>query len=145
MTNGMTNSQVLLNAYVREEQAENPKYQDEAGFFEFFSSAQVLKEYDLSDEEVENGLCDGSLDGGCDGIYLFADGKLIETEPVSFEDFKKGVVLDLIILQVKTSVSFSEDSIMKWKTTCNNLLDASKSSDNFVDRYSVKVRNSLIY
>jgi hypothetical protein len=32
---------------------------------------------------------------------------------------------------------------MNWKTTSDNLLDASKSSDGFKDRYSAKVRNSF--
>jgi hypothetical protein len=80
----MTNSQVLLNAYVSQEQSENPKYPNETEFFEFFAASQILKEYDLNDDEVENGLCDGTLDGGCDGVFIFADGILALVPCINF-------------------------------------------------------------
>jgi hypothetical protein len=143
MSSQLTNSQVLLNALISQAQKDNSKYPNDSEFFEYFATSQLLKEYDLNDEEIESGLCDSVLDGGCDGIYLFADDNLIDSSPDTFADFKKGVTLDLVILQVKTSPSFGEDSIMKWKVTCENLLDASKNSDFYRDRYSERVRKAF--
>jgi len=140
MANGLTNTQVLLNAYIKQENEENPLYSREDDFFEFFVASQVLKEYDLSDEEIENGLCDASLDGGCDGIFLFADGSLIDENTTTFEQIKKGATLDFYIFQSKNTVSFGEDALMKWKTTCSNLFDMDKNIDSFKDRYNAKVR-----
>lgn len=77
MSIGLNNSQVLLNEYINQEYAETCQYSSKDDFFEFFAASQVLKSYDLSDEEIEHGICDAALDGGCDSIYLFADGVLL--------------------------------------------------------------------
>jgi hypothetical protein len=90
MATKLTNNQVLLNEYIKQEYSENPEYEDrEDDFFEFFAASQVLKDSALSDEEIENGICGGSLDGGCDAIYLFADGMLQDENASSFDTSKK--------------------------------------------------------
>jgi hypothetical protein len=57
MAQKLTSTQVLLNEYIKKEYAENPQYQNEGNFFEFFAAAQVPKERDLSDEEIDAGIC----------------------------------------------------------------------------------------
>lgn len=46
-----TNNQILLSEIVTRNFADNPQYSTEDSYFEFFSAQQVLKKYDLSDEE----------------------------------------------------------------------------------------------
>ena len=72
-----TNNQILLSEIVTRNFADNPQYSTEDSYFEFFSAQQVLKKYDLSDEEIEQHLTGSGSDGGCDGIFFFADGELI--------------------------------------------------------------------
>ena len=143
MNNNLTNTQVLLNAYVKGEYKDNPQYDCEDDFFVFFAISQVLKEYDLSDEEIENGLCDASLDGGCDGVYLFIDNSLLDENTSDFECFKKVMKLELCIFQVKNTTSFSEDVLMKWKTTCSNLLNMEQNFDMLQIRYNEKILSSF--
>ena len=133
--------QILLNAFLEQEKQDNAYPITDDEFFEMFSASQVLKEYDISDEEVEQGLCDAGGDGGCDGIYLFADQALVTSE-FTIDNAKKGVVLDLVIIQPKTSCGFSESAIQNWKTSCENLMDISKglTQDSFQTRYNEKVR-----
>jgi len=69
--------------------------------------------------------------------------RTVEIVNTLFDQFKKGVVLDLVIIQFKATDSFKEDAIMKWKTTCSNLLDMTKMSDSFRARYNEKVRLSF--
>jgi hypothetical protein len=133
---------VLLNEYIKQEYLENPEYRGrEDDFFEFFAASQVLKDFALSDEEIENGICDGSLDGGCDAIYLFADGMLQNENEVPFDTPKKDVSVELCIIQAKNSAKFGEDTIMKWKTTCENLFNMEDDFDALQDRYNKKVRD----
>jgi hypothetical protein len=139
MVKGLTNTQILINEYIKQEYEENSQFTNEDDFFEFFVAAQVLKEYDLSDEEIENGICDATLDGGCDSIYLFADNVLLEETITTFEHIKKGVTLDLYIFQSKNTYSFGENAILKWKTTCTNLFDMDKDIFSLKDRYNNKV------
>ena len=58
-----TNNQVLLSEIVKQEAKENPQYSTEDAYFEFFAAQQILKKYDLSDEEIEQNLTGTSLDG----------------------------------------------------------------------------------
>ena len=46
--------------------------------FEYLAFEQVLKEYDLSKDELELGIVDGRQDGGIDGLYIFINGHLLQ-------------------------------------------------------------------
>lgn len=139
MGKNLTNNQILLNEIIHQEHQENPQFVREDDFFEFFAAQQVLKDYDLSFEEIEQGLTGTSLDGGCDGIYVFVNGDVINEEDDVAEKYKKDVKFVLCIIQAKNATSFNEDPLMKWKTVCKNLLDLSNSSESFKARYDVKV------
>jgi hypothetical protein len=142
MATELTNNQVLLNEYIKQENDENPEYAGrEDDFFEFFAASQVLKDFALSDEEIENGICGGALDGGCDAIYLFADGMLRDENILPFDTPKKDISIEFCIIQAKNSTTFGEDTIMKWKTTCENLFNMENHFDLLQDRYNKKVRN----
>ena len=54
----------------------DPQHSGEDSYFEFFAAQQVLKKHDLSDEKIEQNLTGNDLDGGCDGIFFFADGEI---------------------------------------------------------------------
>lgn len=58
-----TNNQILLKEYIKQEFEENGSYKDENLYFEFLASQQTVKDYDLSDEEVEAGIMGGGLTG----------------------------------------------------------------------------------
>jgi hypothetical protein len=46
--------------------------------FEFLAFEQVLKDFDLSREEIEAGWVDGRDDGGIDGFFVFVNGHLLQ-------------------------------------------------------------------
>ena len=67
----LTNNQSLIRTCVLQELEESTNYSDQSSYFEFFSAEQILKNNNLSDSEIETGIVDGGLDGGCDSIYVF--------------------------------------------------------------------------
>ena len=75
-----TNNQILISEIIKHDWAENPQYNNEDSFFEFFAAQQILKKYDLSDEEIEQHLTGNGNDGGCDAIFFFADNELIHED-----------------------------------------------------------------
>lgn len=75
----LTNDQLLIREYVNQ-QFSASQFSKESDYFEFFAASQALKEYDLSDEEIESGLMGGGGDGGCDGAYLFYNDTLVGEE-----------------------------------------------------------------
>ncbi|MCR4435614.1 MAG: AIPR family protein [Clostridiales bacterium] len=139
----LSNNQVLLEEYIDQEFKENESYNNIDQFFEFFVAGQVLKNYDLSDEEIESGIIGASLDGGCDGIYIFVNGILINKDDYESSTLPKDIKIDMFILQAKNSTSFNEDVIMKWKTTSDNLLQMSNSISDFIGRYNEDVLTSF--
>lgn len=139
MRDQLTNNQILLKECVAQEFSESVGYQNEASFFEFFSASQILKDYDLSDEEIENGIVGSGNDGGCDGIYIFLNKNLITADQVEDIKTQKESAIEMVIIQSKRELSFREDALMKWKTISENLLSLSNSIGNYAKRYNEDV------
>jgi hypothetical protein len=139
-----TNNQVLLGEIVRHGAEESPQYSSEDSYFEFFAAQQVLKKYDLSDEEIEQNLTGSGLDGGCDGIFFFADGELVH-EDDDDSKFKQDVKLTLSIIQAKNNTSFGEDAFNKWKTVSANLLALDRPCSEFSGRYAESVLQAFSF
>lgn len=139
-----TNNQILISEIIKRDSSENPQYKNEDSFFEFFAAQQVLKKYDLSDEEIEQHLTGSGNDGGCDGVFFFADGELVHEDDDDTK-FKQDVKLTLCIIQAKNSMSFNEQPFEKWKTISGNLLSLDKSCDEFSERYTESVLQAFSF
>ena len=143
MAKKLTNNQLLLNECIQQEYEENDLYESKDTYFEYFAASQVLKKYDLSDDEVSNGIIGGGNDGGCDGMYVFLNNALLTQDQMENLRAAKGSTLSLIIIQAKNTTGFSEDAIMKWKTVSANLLSMSSNMNDFLERYNEQVRDSF--
>jgi hypothetical protein len=62
--------------------------------FEYLGFEQVLKDYDLSREEIESGWVDGRDDGGIDGFYTFINGHLLR-DPTNFSWPKRNAEIEV--------------------------------------------------
>ena len=98
-------------------------------YFEFFVPQQILKRYNLSDEEIESGVCGGGNDGACDSIYIFLNDELLNSEKTENilslrNNAYKNAELEIDIFQTKNSPKqgFSETGLSKWKDTLSDLL-----------------------
>ncbi|RHL47972.1 abortive phage resistance protein [Eubacterium ventriosum] len=144
MTNKqLTNSQILIKECVAQSFRDSDEYDDEASFFEYFSSSQILKDYDLSDDEIENGIVGSSGDGGCDSIYIFLNKNLVLPDQIDSIIPSKESKVEMVIIQSKRETSFKESAIQKWKDVSNNLLSLSNSLSDFTTRYNDDVRESF--
>lgn len=140
----MTNNQILLNEIINQEFKESNGFNNESTFFEYFSACQVLKDYELSSEEIENGIIGGGNDGGCDAAYLFLNNEIITPDQLGTLTCTKGSSLEFIIIQSKKTDKFKEDAIMKWKAVSQNLMDMSKDIANYEKRYCEGVRDMFM-
>lgn len=137
------NTQILLENLIEQEFKKNDSYGSISDYFEYFSASQILKNQGLSDDEIENGIVGRGGDGGCDSIYLFLNNLLITPDVVTELSAPKDSVLEMIIVQSKKTRSFSEDCIMKWKTIVSNLLDLSKTIEDFSSRYNSDILDAF--
>jgi hypothetical protein len=73
--------------------------------FEYYCAEQFLKPYGVSDEDILAGLVGGHQNGGIDGMYFFANRRLVEEDTEI--DPKTVSKLNLIVLQAKEGDGFS--------------------------------------
>lgn len=137
------NNQILLDEIIRQEKENFEESVADDKFFEFYSASQVLKDYELSYSEIEEGLTGESHDGGADAIYLIVNGDLIKEDENVKDKYKKNVDIEFIIIQAKYSNSFSEDPLLKLSRLCKNLFNLEFDRSEFEDRYTEKVIRSF--
>lgn len=137
------NDQIILDQIVEEQRKARFPAASKADFFEMYVAEQVLKDFDLSDEEVEFGLTgSGGGDGGIDGIYTFVNGELVH-EDFDSAALKKNVHIEVVIIQSKTSESFSEDSMNRLIAVTSDMFNLARSLDEFKSVYNVGVRSAV--
>ncbi len=119
------NDLILLNQLLDQRMSSAGLESDPSEFFEIFSAEQILKDEDLSYEELESGLIDSSRDGGIDGFYLFINGTLFR-EDLNLSAFKKNIELKVVLLQAKTGSGFGEDSMDNFISATNELFDLNR-------------------
>jgi hypothetical protein len=94
--------------------------------FERFAIRQVLKDADLSDDELESGVIAGGDDGGVDGLYFFVNRALVQDE-TDLPD--EALSAELVIFQAKLESGFSEVAVTKLEAFTKDLLDHSRDVD----------------
>lgn len=106
------NDLILLERLLEAAATSAPAALSSSELFEYFSAEQTLKDYDISAEQLLDGITDGGGDGGIDGVYTFADENLVEDD-FAHEALPRSYSLDLFILQSKTETGFTEDAVEK--------------------------------
>lgn len=134
-----TNSQRLLSEMVKQEFEDNVTYSDASQFFEFFTARQIMKNAELSDEEIERGVLGSGNDGGCDAVYTLFNNVIISEDTIDDIITKKDSNIDLVIIQAKQETSFGENALMKWKTSTGNLLEIGVENKQYEKRYNEDV------
>ena len=74
------NDRIVLNTVLEQNRKELAPDQSINEYFEIFAAEQVLKQYDLSYEEIIEGRVGAGGDGGIDSIHLFVNGSLIQED-----------------------------------------------------------------
>lgn len=137
------NDQILLSELLRQEADEFQESFTENEFFEFYSAVQILKEYELSYDEIKAGIAGKSLDGGADSVFIFVNGDLIKEDSDVKEKYKKNPDIELVIIQSKRENGFGEDAFLKLSRLCKNLLDLEFKRQKFSGRYNEAVLASF--
>jgi len=135
----MSNSKILLNTLVDSEKNEIAPDLSIQEYFEIFSASNALKDKDLSYDELNQGIVDGGDDGGIDSIYFFLNNDLINEEVINYAQYKRGVIVELFIIQSKFSDSFKEVAVEKLHRTLNDLFQIDFDKEKFKLEYNKAV------
>jgi hypothetical protein len=101
--------------------------EDESKAFEIYCIEQILKDDDLSDEEIESGNFGGKDDGGIDAMYFFINRLLIQDET---QVPMPALNARLAIIQAKYEVGFKESAIERLRTFTEDLLNYSREPED---------------
>ncbi|MBK1887636.1 AIPR family protein [Marinobacter sp. DY40_1A1] len=133
--NQKTNDQIILAKKISERCAESGGELSIPEYFEIYSSSEILKDYDLTYDDIAYGIVGDGGDGGIDSIYTFLNGELIKEDTTINSNQKKNHI-ELIIIQSKTSASFKEDAVIKFRESAEDLLNLANDPDDYADRYN---------
>ena len=113
---------------------------DNSEIFEVFSLFQIFKNSNLTFENIQNSIVDGSDDGGIDSIMVLIDDDIIEsiTELNEYK-FKKNTNTKIIISQCKKEKSFKESTLDKLITSIPILFNLEVSEADLLKRFNVNV------
>lgn len=138
----MSNETVLIDQYIRTQQAERDTQLPDDVAFEVLAAQSVLRDHELSDEEIELGRVGGGNDGGIDGFFTFLDGVLVDEDHEIFgsgfkaSDARRHINIDVWIVQAKRETSFTETTFDKWQSSLGRLLDLTLQEDALGQLYS---------
>ena len=90
MAKVLSNNQILIRECIKQEHEEYDPNLSEDSYFELFCASQILKNFDLDDDELINGITDGANDGGCDGMYVFLNNDLLTEDQIDNLSSPKG-------------------------------------------------------
>ncbi|MDQ3009241.1 MAG: AIPR family protein [Acidobacteriota bacterium] len=133
-----SNDIIILDKILEQKRSEIAPEVSPSDYFEIFTAEQLLKDYELSYEEIKYGIVGGGGDGGVDSIYLFVNGELIR-EDTDISGLKKNITIDLVLIQAKTGASFSETAMDKFLAVTGDLLNLSVKVEDFSKVYKASL------
>lgn len=129
------NQQIILDTLLEQKRIELEPNSNADDFFEIFVSEQILKDSELSYDELEEGIVDNGGDGGIDTIYTFVNTDLVQKDSDLVEG-KRNSVIEIYLIQAKNTNGFGESAIEKFISSALDLFDLSKPIDGLRSVYN---------
>ena len=130
-----TNDQIILEQIIKERCAESGDELSISEYFEIYSASEILKDYNLTYDDIEYGIVGDGGDGGIDSVYTFVNGEPLKEDTVVNSNQKKNHI-ELIIIQSKISFTFKEDAVVKFRESAQDLFNLANDPDEFSVRYN---------
>lgn len=129
------NDVILIDNILKDRISEGNPSADKGEVFEFLSAEQVLKDFDLKEDEILSGIVDGKDDGGIDSFYIFINGVLL-SDLDSFPWPKKGCEITLYIITSKHHDTFEQGVLNNQCATVQEFFDLSKGNSELTGEYN---------
>ncbi len=131
----LSNDQVILQQIIKSKSTESGGELTESEYFEIYSASEILKDHDVSYDDVMYGIVGDGGDGGVDSIFTFLNGELLKEDTEINANQKKNHI-ELKIIQSKTSTTFKEVAITKFRETAEDLFNLSNNPQDYGERYN---------
>jgi len=118
----MAGERVVLDEVLKQLKADRAPALSADEFFEVFTVDQLLKDFDLTYEDITAGLFDGSNDGGIDWAYLVINGAVVNMDEDITLPAHGEIEMVLAVGQSKNEDTFKETPIDRLKSRLDVLL-----------------------
>lgn len=132
------NDVVLLDSLLQKAHSRFAGGLDDSEVLELFSFEQLLKDFDLSYEELESGWTDGPDDGGIDGFFVLVDGQLA-TDDVVEHTVRRSPEIRLFLFSVRHAESFQQQPLNSLASSVSEILDLRKTEEQLVYPFAESV------
>jgi hypothetical protein len=139
----LTNDQIILGQIIKSKCVESENELSEYEYFEIFSASQILKDHNLSYDDLKYGIVGNGGDGGIDSIYSFLNGELMK-EDTEINTKQKKNIIELKIIQSKTSTSFKEEAVLKFRESAEDLFNLANNPKSYSARYNQELIDNVI-
>lgn len=139
------NDRMLIDGIIEDRVREKIPSDKPDEVFEYFCFEQILKDLDLTPDEINSGWIDGRSDGGIDGFYILVNGHLLQ-EAEGFNWPKTGSELVVNIVTCKHHDTFKQATLDTLAATLVEIFDFSIEIANLNGSYSdelLRQRNNL--
>lgn len=139
------NTSIILKGCIEKFKNENELTLQDSDVFELFSLSQIMKNEDVSFDNLMDSITDGGQDGGIDSIIILHNGDYIEED--TEYSCKSSSITKLIITQSKTEKTFKETCIDKLITTLPLLFNLETDNEELMTRFNshiLKKRNVFV-
>lgn len=128
---------ITLDQIIKHLHAERFPDLREDQFFEIFVAEQILKDRDLSDDELLEGNPGGPHDGGIDAIHLFVNGvRIDETNVEDYLGLREGIKIDFHLIQAKSKARMEQAVIDKFSAMADDLFDITNEVNEVKHAYN---------
>jgi AIPR protein len=129
------NDVILIDGILDQRATEGTPSHERDEVFEFLALEEMLKDYDLSADELEFGWTDGEGDGGIDGFYIFINGHpLDDTEEFIWP--RSDASIDIWLFTCKHHATFVQAPLDAMLATIQEFFDLSREAAELGGRYS---------
>jgi len=139
MTKSRNNNQTLLKTIIDDKQSEFAPEWEDSKYFEYIACSEVLKDNDLSIDEIVAGIVGDTHDGGIDAFFLFLNGQpIFEDTELEYDKLKRNKEnrIEVHIFQAKKSFGFGENALLKFQSSFEDLFDLEADLDSLSSLYN---------
>ncbi|MDT4330700.1 AIPR family protein [Methylomonas sp. MED-D] len=139
------NDRLLLDGIIDDRVVSKQPSEKRDEAFEYLALEQILKEFDLSTDEILYGSIDGRGDGGIDGFFILVNGHLLQ-DVESFVWPRSNSELKLVLISCKHHDTFKQATLDSLIATLTELLDFSIDDVELKGGYSedlLRMRGNL--
>lgn len=139
------NNKILLEDCIEEFKKSNQINLPNDDVFELFSLSQISKRYNLSYDDIENSIVDGSKDGGIDFFLILADDTIVDDgDQLDDLQLSNSNVVRIFVGQSKNIDSFKEVILDKIYISIASIFDLEVEDDKLHSSFNENLTEKIL-